>query len=185
MERRKTLLAWPWLKSKLRETVEHYSLLKIRPAVHSRDGIAGMNESFQRCFNRDWKNILLCRGWSCRSLRCATQICAAVGSSKENRQCKLLTNMGWTMDCPSQAGKLIRGIGWRELGLLWNSATQTLAACTQMRIRQHATACASHWFDLAWSKTWTKDCSRHARDSTADATRTDSWGCQVSMQNVG
>jgi len=171
MERRKTLLAWPWLKSKLRETVGHYSLLKIRPAVHSRDGIAGMNQSFQRCFNRDWKNILLCRGWS---LRCAVQICAAVGSSKENQQCRLLTNMGWMMDCPSQVRKLIRGIGWWELGLSWNLAAQTLTACTQMRIWQHATACASRWFDLTRSETWTKDCSRHARDSTADATRTGS-----------
>jgi hypothetical protein len=45
-----------------------------------------------------------------------------------------------------------------------NSAAQTLAACTQMPIRQRATACASRWFDLARSKTWTKDCPRHVRD---------------------
>ena len=30
---------------------------------------------------------------------------------RENRQRRLLTNMGWTRDCPSQAGKLVRGIG--------------------------------------------------------------------------
>jgi len=40
------------------------------------------------------------------------------------------------MDCPGHAGKLVRGIGWRELGLSRNSVAKTLAACTQMRIRQ-------------------------------------------------
>uniref|UniRef100_A0A3N7F3V2 Uncharacterized protein n=1 Tax=Populus trichocarpa TaxID=3694 RepID=A0A3N7F3V2_POPTR len=30
---------------------------------------------------------------------------------RKNRQRRLLTNMGWTRDCPSQAGKLVRGIG--------------------------------------------------------------------------
>jgi hypothetical protein len=39
-----------------------------------------------------------------------------------------------------------------------------LAAYTQMRIRQRATACASRWFDLARSETWTMDCPRHVRD---------------------
>jgi len=39
------------------------------------------------------------------------QICAAVGSSKENQQRRLLKNMGWTIECPNQAGKLVRGIG--------------------------------------------------------------------------
>jgi hypothetical protein len=53
-----------------------------------------------------------------------------------NRQRRLLTNMGWTMDCLGHAGKLVRGIGWREQGLTRNSATKTLTACTQMRIRQ-------------------------------------------------
>jgi len=61
---------------------------------------------------------------------------AAVGSSKKNRQRRLLTNIGLTMECPSQARKLVRGIGRRELGLSRNSAAKTLAACTQMRIRQ-------------------------------------------------
>jgi hypothetical protein len=70
----------------------------------------------------------------------AVQVCAAVGSSKENRQRRLLMNMGWTMDCPGQAGKLVRWIGWRELGLSWNSAAQTLVSCTQMRIQQRR-----HW----------------------------------------
>ena len=44
--------------------------------------------------------------------------------------------MGWTMECPSHAGKLVRGIGWREQGLSRNSAANTLAACTQMQIQQ-------------------------------------------------
>ena len=34
-----------------------------------------------------------------------------------------------------------------------DSAAQTLAVCTQMRIWQRATACASHEFDLARSET--------------------------------
>jgi len=66
----------------------------------------------------------------------AAQICAAVGLSKENRQRRLLTNIGLTMDCPGHAGKIVWGIGWRELGLSRNSAAKTLAACTQRRIRQ-------------------------------------------------
>jgi len=66
-----------------------------------------------------------------------------------------------------------------------NSAAQELAACTQMRIRQRAAACASQGLDLARCKTWTKDCPRHVNDSPDDATRAGSWGCQVGMQNVG
>jgi hypothetical protein len=66
-----------------------------------------------------------------------------------------------------------------------NLAVQELAACTQMRIRQRAAACASQGLDLARSKTWTKDCPRHTSDSTADEARAGRWGCQVSMQNVG
>ena len=93
--------------------------------------------------------------------------------------------MGWTMECPDQTEKLVREIGWRELGLSWNSAAHILAACTQIRIRQHVTARGSHGFELTRSKTWTKDCSRHTGDSTTDATRTDSWGCQVGMQERG
>jgi hypothetical protein len=89
------------------------------------------------------------------------------------------------MECPSQAGKLVRGIGRRELGLSRNSAAKTLAACTQMRIRQRAAACASQGLDLARCKTWTKDCPRHVNDSPDDATRAGSWGCQMGMQNVG
>ena len=96
---------------------------------------------------------------------------------KEKSATRLLTNMGLTMECPSQAGKLVRGIGWREQGLSRNSAAKTLAACTQMRIRQRATACASCWFNLARSETWTKDCPRHVSDSTDDAARAGSWGC--------
>jgi hypothetical protein len=60
-----------------------------------------------------------------------------------------------------------------------------LAACTQMRIRQRAAACASQGLDLARCKTWTKDCPRHVNDSTDDVARAGSWGCQVGMQNVG
>jgi len=89
------------------------------------------------------------------------------------------------MECPSQAGKLVRGTGRRGLGLSRNSAAKTLAVCTQMRIRQRATACASQGLDLARSKTWTKDCPRHVNDSTDDAARAGRWGCQVGMQNVG
>jgi hypothetical protein len=66
-----------------------------------------------------------------------------------------------------------------------NLAAQELAACTQMRIRQRATACASRWFDLARFETWTKDCPRHVSDSTDDAARAGRWGCQVGMQNMG
>jgi len=32
-------------------------------------------------------------------------------SSKENRHRRLLTNIGLMMECPSQAGKRVRGIG--------------------------------------------------------------------------
>ena len=35
------------------------------------------------------------------------------------------------------------------------AAAWKMAAYTQMRIRQHATACAGHGFDLARSETWT------------------------------
>jgi len=66
-----------------------------------------------------------------------------------------------------------------------NSAAQELAACTQMRIRQRAAACASQGLDLARLKTWTKDCPRRTSDSTGDEARGGRWGCQVSMQNVG
>jgi hypothetical protein len=66
-----------------------------------------------------------------------------------------------------------------------NSAAQELTACTQMRIRQRATACASRWFDLARSETWTKNCPRHVSDSTDDAAIAGRRGCQVGMQNVG
>jgi hypothetical protein len=66
-----------------------------------------------------------------------------------------------------------------------NSAAQELTSCTQMRIRQRATACASHGFDLARSETWTKDYPRHTSDSTAEEARAGRWGCQVGMQNVG
>jgi len=75
------------------------------------------------------------------------------------------------MECPSHAGKLVRGIGRRELGLSRDSAAKTLAACMQMRIRQHTAACASQGLDLARSKTWTKDFLRHTNDSTADAAK--------------
>jgi len=113
--------------------------------------------------------LRVCQQWE----KSAVQIYAAVGSSKKNRQRRLLTNIGLTMECPSQAGKLIKGIGWRELGLSKNSAAKTLAACTQMRIRQRTAACVSQGLDLTWSKTWTKDCPRHTSDSTADEARAD------------
>ena len=48
--------------------------------------------------------------------------------------------MDWTLECPGQARKLVRGIGWWEQGLSRNSAAKTLAACTQMRILQRR-----HW----------------------------------------
>jgi hypothetical protein len=66
------------------------------------------------------------------------------------------------MECPGQAGKLVRGIGSRtgavtkfsskDIGNLHvdaDSTAQTVAVYTQMRIWQHTTACASHEFDLA------------------------------------
>jgi len=71
----------------------------------------------------------------------------------------------------------IAEFGSADIGILHadvNSAAQTLTACTQMRIWQHATACASHGFDLVRSETWTKDYPRHTSESTADATRTGS-----------
>jgi hypothetical protein len=82
----------------------------------------------------------------------------------------------------------VEEFGSEDIGSLHadaNSTAQTLAACTQMRIRQRATACASHGFDLARFETWTKDCPRHTSDSTADAARAGRWGCQVGMQNMG
>jgi len=82
----------------------------------------------------------------------------------------------------------VEEFGSEDIGSLHadaNSTAQTLAACTQMRIRQRATACASHGFDLARSETWTKDCPRHTSDSIADAARAGRWGCQVGMQNMG
>jgi hypothetical protein len=52
-----------------------------------------------------------------------------------------------------------------------------------MRIRQRATACASRWFDLARSETWTKDCPRHARDQQQTqqelAVGTARWACRT------
>jgi len=83
---------------------------------------------------------------------------------------------------------VVEEFGSEDIGSLHadaNSAAQELAACTQMRIRQRAAACASQGLDLARSKTWTKDCPRHTSDSTADEARAGRWGCQVSMQNVG
>ena len=72
-----------------------------------------------------------------------------------------------------------------------NSAAQTLAACTQMPIRQRATACASRWFDLARSKTWTKDCPRHVRDQQETqqelAVGAAKWACRtwvVAVMNI-
>jgi len=59
----------------------------------------------------------------------------AVSSSKKNRQHRLLMNIDLTMKCPSQAEKLVRGIGRQELGLSRNSAAKTLAAYTQRRIQ--------------------------------------------------
>jgi hypothetical protein len=39
----------------------------------------------------------------------AAHICAAAGSSGRNGNADFSTNMGWTMDCPGQAGKFIQG----------------------------------------------------------------------------
>ncbi|XP_011005375.1 PREDICTED: uncharacterized protein LOC105111649 [Populus euphratica] len=36
----------------------------------------------------------------------------------------MLTNIGLAMECSSQTRKLVRGIGWRELGLSRNAAAQ-------------------------------------------------------------
>ena len=83
---------------------------------------------------------------------------------------------------------VVEEFGSEDIGSLHadaNSAAQELAACTQMRIRQRAAACASQGLDLARSKTWMKDCPRHTSDSTADEARASRWGCQVGMQNVG
>ena len=82
----------------------------------------------------------------------------------------------------------VEEFGSEDIGSLHadaNSAAQELAACTQMRIRQRATACASQGLDLARSETWTKDCPRHVSDSIDDAARAGRRGCQVGMQNVG
>ena len=72
-----------------------------------------------------------------------------------------------------------------------NLAAQELAACTQMRIRQRATACASRWFDLARSKTWKKDCPRHVRDQQETqqelAVGAAKWACKtwvVAVMNI-
>jgi hypothetical protein len=46
----------------------------------------------------------------------------------------------------------VEEFGSEDIGSLHadaNSAAQELAACTQMRIRQRAAACASRWLDLA------------------------------------
>jgi hypothetical protein len=39
----------------------------------------------------------------------AAQICAAVGSSGKIGSADFSTNMGWTLDCPGQAGKFVKG----------------------------------------------------------------------------
>jgi len=81
----------------------------------------------------------------------------------------------------------VEEFGSEDIGSLHadaNLAAQELAACTQMRIRQRAAACASQGLDLARSKTWTKDYPRHTSDLTADEARAGRWGCQVSMQNM-
>ena len=39
----------------------------------------------------------------------AAQICAAAGSSGKIGSADFSTNMGWTMDCPGQAGKFVEG----------------------------------------------------------------------------
>jgi hypothetical protein len=82
----------------------------------------------------------------------------------------------------------VEEFGSEDIGSLHadaNSAAQELTACTQMRIWQRATACASQGLDLTRCKTWTKDCPRHVNDSPDDAARAGSWGYQVDMQNVG
>jgi len=82
----------------------------------------------------------------------------------------------------------VEEFGSEDIGSLHadvNSAAQELAACTQMRIRQRAAACACQGLDLARFETWTKDCPRHVSDLTDDAVRAGRRGCQVGMQNVG
>ena len=39
----------------------------------------------------------------------AVQICAIAGSSGRIDNADFSTNMGWTMDCPGQAGKFVQG----------------------------------------------------------------------------
>jgi len=39
----------------------------------------------------------------------AAHICAAAGSSGRSGSADFLTNMGWAMDCPGQAGKFVQG----------------------------------------------------------------------------
>jgi len=82
---------------------------------------------------------------------------------RKTRQGHRLTRMGAVEEFGSE------GIG--SLHADANSAAQELVACTQMRIRQSAAACASQGLDLARSKTWMKDCPRHTNDSTADAAK--------------
>jgi hypothetical protein len=82
---------------------------------------------------------------------------------RKTRQGHRLTRMG-----------AVEEFGSEDIGSLYadaNSAAQELVACTQMRIRQSAAACASQGLDLARSKTWMKDCPRHTNDSTADAAK--------------
>jgi hypothetical protein len=81
-----------------------------------------------------------------------------------------------------------------DIGILHadvNLAAQTLAACMQMRIWKRATACARRWFDLAQSKTWTKDCPRHVRDQQETrqelAVGAARWACRtwvVTVMNI-
>jgi len=77
--------------------------------------------------------------------------------------------MGWTLDYPAVQGLIFRRTWagrWTDRARQENSSSghadesRFVGENRQMRIRQRATACASHGVDLARSETWTRDC-RH------------------------
>jgi len=115
----------------------------------------------------------------------AAQIYAAVDSLKEKSAMQIVDEHGLDARMSRPGRKTRQGYRLTRTGAVEkfnsanissphadaNSAAQELTACTQMRIQQRTTTCASHGFDLARSKTWTKDCPRHTSNLTADAAR--------------
>jgi len=88
---------------------------------------------------------------------------------KKTRQGDRLTRIG-----------AVAEFGSADIGSLHADANS--AAQAARRCEFGSAGCT--WFDLARSETWTKDCPRHVSDSTDDAAKAGSWGCQVDMQNV-